>query len=387
MRAFVLKGRGITAYVDKPLPMLEAPHGALLTPVLVSPCTSDVHTVWQGSPKRPNLTLGHECVARVQAVGEAVRDFQSGDLVAVPAITPDWGHPDVQRNPAHAGVNFSAHMLGKSIDGAFQEVFYLPYADQNLAKIPAGVSPEAALMCVDVVTTGFTAVEAAEVKPGDVVVVMGIGAIGLAAVMGAKLHGAARVFAVGSRPENVRLAETLGAEVIDYKRCRCALPEGMHPLANATGSPVVNRVLEETKTKGADAVLICGGGDDALPQAVDMVKYGTGIVANVNYYGADTEVIQEGRIDGILIPKFSIGRGMAGKTLKFALAKGGRARIEYLLGLCEGGRIHPECLITERLTGFDQISQALYDMKARRAIKIAVQVDHGDASSGREASR
>lgn len=374
MKAFVLKGRGSCAYMEKPFPRLRHQHGVILKPVLVSPCTSDVHTVWQGSPKRPDLTLGHECVAEVLRCGKEVKDFRAGDLVAVPAITPDWGHPDVKRNPSHAGCNFSAHMLGKSIDGAFQEAFYLPYADRNLAQIPEGVSMEAALMCVDVVTTGFTAVEEACVKEGDTVVVMGIGAIGLAAIMGAALHGASRIYAVGSRPENVRLAKKLGAEVINYKTCRCVLPAGMHPLANSTGSPVVNQVLKKTKTKGADAVLICGGGDDALPQAVDMVRYGTGIVANVNYYGADPECLADGRLDGIQIPKFSIGRGMAGKTLKFALAKGGRERVEYLLNLCREGRIHPECLITERLEGLDCLEQALLDMKARKAIKIAVYI-------------
>lgn len=371
MKAFVLKSQGQLAYMEKPFPTLAAQHGVLLRPLLVSPCTSDVHTVWQGSPKRPDLTLGHECVAEVLSAGAAVRDFRPGDRVAVPAITPDWSQPDVQINPSHAGHNFSAHMLGKSIDGAFQEAFYLPYADLNLAHIPDDVSSEDALMCTDVVTTGFTAVEEAAVKSGDTVVVMGIGAIGLAAVMGAKLHGAARIFAVGSRTANAEIAVSLGAEVINYHTCTAALPEGMHPLANSTGSPVVNYVLRETATKGADAVLICGGDDLALPQAVDMVRYGTGIVANVMYYGAGTG---ETGFDCIRIPKFSIGRGMAGKTLKFLLAKGGRTRLEYLLGLCQSGAIHPSVFITERYDGLDKAEQALYDMKNRRAIKIAVRI-------------
>ena len=192
MKAFVLKSQGNVGWIDKPEPVLTDPKGALLKPVMVSPCTSDVHTVWQGSPKKPNLTLGHECLARVLEVGAEVRDFQVGELVAVSAITPDWDQPDVMENYAHAGHNFSAHMLGKSIDGAFQEVFYLPHADRNLAHIPAGMPMEDALMCVDVVQTGFTAVEDADVRPGQTVVVMGIGAIGLAAILGCRLRGGRR---------------------------------------------------------------------------------------------------------------------------------------------------------------------------------------------------
>ncbi len=377
MKAFVLHSPGNVGYMDKAFPVLEEEHGAILTPVLVSPCTSDVHTVWQGSSKKPDLTLGHECVARVKAVGRGVRDFRPGELVAVPAITPDWSHPDVSVNYAHAGRNFSAHMLGKSIDGAFQEEFYIPWADRNLARIPEGLSPEDALMCTDVMATGYTAALEGQVSPGQTVVVMGIGAIGLAAIMACDMLGASKVFAIGSRPENVRLAESLGGpsmdvEVLNYKTLSCELPEGMHPLANSTGSSVVNYVLSRTGCHGADAVLICGGDDYAFPQAVDMVKYGTGIVSNVMYYGAAEHV--NGLMDAILIPKFSIGRGMAGKTLKFSLSRGGRDYLEKLMGeLAETGR-HPGVFITKRYDGLEMAEQALYDMKNRAAVKVAVHI-------------
>lgn len=466
MKALVLKGKGNIAYIEKERPTLAAAHGALLKPLLVSPCTSDVHTIWQGSPKRPDLTLGHEVIARVEEVGAEVTDFRVGDVVAVSAITPDWSQPDVEENYAHAGHNFSAHMLGNTIDGAFQELFYLPYADRNLAHIPDGLTLEDALMCVDVLQTGFTAVEEAGVKPGDTVVVMGIGAIGLAAILGAKLAGARTIYAVGSRPENTRIAESMSdinchVEVLNYRHLHCPLPQGMHPLANSTGSPVVNYVLTKTQTKGADKVLICGGDDLAFPQAIDMVKYGTGVVSNVMYYGADLDtqggelktleamnsaetyltstaaaieaeaqaagaqpqaaddinvdrttaaasaagaqptstlgttgsasskptfavpgdvlrkahtVTLNDNIDCIQIPKFSIGRGMAGKTLKFSLSRGGRQNLERVMRIVQESGVHPSIFITEHYDGLDQIAQAIDDMKERKAIKIAVKM-------------
>ena len=479
MKALVLKGKGNIAYIEKARPTLASAHGALLKPLLVSPCTSDVHTIWQGSPKRPDLTLGHEVIARVEEIGAEVTDFYVGDVVAVSAITPDWSQPDVEENYAHAGHNFSAHMLGNTIDGAFQELFYLPYADRNLAHIPDGLTLEDALMCVDVLQTGFTAVEEAGVKPGDTVVVMGIGAIGLAAILGAKLAGARTIYAVGSRPENVRIAELMSdihchVEVLNYRRLHCPLPQGMHPLANSTGSPVVNYVLTKTQTKGADKVLICGGDDLAFPQAIDMVKYGTGVVSNVMYYGADLDtqggelktleamnsaetyltstaaaveaetqaagaqpqaaddinvdsttasasaagtqptstfdstagaqtpvallgsigsasskptfavpgdvlrkahtVKLNDNIDCIQIPKFSIGRGMAGKTLKFSLSRGGRQNLEHVMQIVQESGVHPSIFITEHYDGLDQIAQAIDDMKERKAIKIAVKI-------------
>ncbi len=431
MKALVLKGRGQIAYVEKERPVLAAEHGVLLRPLLVSPCTSDVHTIWQGSPKRPDLTLGHEVIARVEENGAEVRDFRVGDIVAVSAVTPDWSRPEVEENYAHAGHNFSAHMLGNTIDGAFQECFYLPYADRNLAHIPAGMSLEDALMCVDVMQTGFTAVEEAGVKPGDTVVVLGIGAIGLAAIMAAKLAGAARIYAVGSRSENVRIAESMDenagcradeglaaekrataadrcrVEVLNYRTLHWPLPQGLHPLANSTGSAVVNYVLDQTGTKGADCVLLCGGDAWSFPQAIDMVKYGTGVVSNVMYFGADPEV-QDAElavltedaarsalrssdaagagstasaplnhcIDGLLLPKFSIGRGMAGKTLRFSLSRGGRTHLEQVLSLVQAHDLHPSVFITKRYRGLEQIAQAIDDMKERKAIKIAVELPY-----------
>ena len=374
MQALVLKSKRVIEYIDKDEPNLKDKHGALLEPILVSPCTSDVHTIWYGSPKKENLTLGHECIAKIKEIGNDVQDFNVGDIVAVSAITPDWSQPDVHVNPSHAGVNFSAHSLGKSIDGAFQEVFYLPYADKNLAHIPENVSLEQALMCVDVVTTGFTAVEDGKVSKGDTVLVMGIGAIGLSAIMGAELKNAKKIYAIGSRKENVEIAEKLNAEVLNYKTLKCELPDGLHPMANYTNSDIVNYILKETNNKGVDSVLICGGNDNSLSEAIDVVKYGTGIVANVMYYGSNT-VVENGKEDALLIPKFSIGKGMAGKTLKFSLAKGGRERLEELLKLCSKDLIHPEIFITKKYNGLDKIKKAIYDMKERKAIKIAIYIE------------
>ena len=150
MRAFVLKEPGVVGYVDVPEPRLT-PYGAILRPVAVAPCSSDVHTVFGGgSRKAPNLVLGHECVAEVLEVGELVEEFRPGEIVAVPAITPNWRDRGIQeRNFKHASAPFSGHQLGRSQPGVFAEKFLIPDADTTLAKIPAGLSLEQALMCVD----------------------------------------------------------------------------------------------------------------------------------------------------------------------------------------------------------------------------------------------
>lgn len=339
MKAYCLKSPGVVGFCEVPEPVLTS-RGAILTPVLITPCSSDVHTVFGGgSPKAPDLVLGHESVGRIVAVGPEVRDFEVGELVAVPAITPDWRDVDIQNgNYNHAGAHFSGHQLGRSVPGVFAEKYLIADADTTLAKIPESVSLEQALMCIDVVTTGFTGAEAADIKMGDTVVVMGIGPVGLMAVAGAGLLGAARIIAVGSRPQRMELARHYGAtDLLSYK-----------------DTDVVQAVLDMTGQRGADSVIIAGGGDEVFTQAFDMVCYGIGTVSNINYFGGT----------GVLgYPKFSGGRGMAGKTLHTSLAKGGRARIERILRMVSYGRVDPSALVTHRLEGFDSIEKALFMMK------------------------
>ncbi|MEG2021530.1 MAG: zinc-binding dehydrogenase [Oscillospiraceae bacterium] len=353
MRAFVLQEPGKVAWYNAPRPQLT-PYGAILRPIAVTPCSSDVHTVFGGgSPKAPNLILGHECVAQIMETGVEVRDFKCGDIVAVPAITPDWRALSIQEgNDRHAEEHFSGHRLGRTWPGVFAEQFLIPDADTTLAHIPTGVSLEDALMCVDVVTTGFTGAEYANIKIGDTVCVLGIGPIGLMAIEGARHLGAAEIIAVGSRPCCVQLAQKYGAtKIIDYHN-----------------GNIVQQVLAATNGIGADSVIIAGGGDEVFTEAVDMVRYGIGTISNVNYYGGQ---------GSLQFPKFSGGRGMAGKTIHTELAKGGRVRLERLLKMVECKRITPGELVTHHLYGMDNIENALYLMrdKPQDLIKVMVSIN------------
>lgn len=351
MKAFVLKEKNNTVICDMPRPVLSDDYAAILSPIAISPCTSDVNTVYGNGSKKPDdLILGHECIATVVEVGSKVKDFTPGDRVCVPAITPDWSEPGIQEgNLRHAGKAFSGNALGRSKPGVFAEFFEVEDADMNLAKIPDEVSDEAALMVVDMAATGFTGAEAAEIKFGDTVVVMGIGAVGLMAIAASALSGAGKIIAVGSRPASTVLAIEYGAsEVVDYKK-----------------TDIVNYVLEETNGKGADAVIICGGADDAMAKAVEMTKYGTGIIVNLKLFAGDGD---------ISFPKFASGRGMGGKTIKMELCKGGRAWMERLLKLVSEERFDPGLLVTKKFEGFENIADALEMMKNKGddIIKIMV---------------
>lgn len=354
MKAFIFEAPSQLICKEVDRPVLSGPFSAVLSPVVVAPCTSDVHTVFEGGvPKQKNHILGHECVAHVEEVGTAVKDFKVGDIVAVPAITPNWRALAVQEgNDRHAGSPFSGHQLGRTKPGVFAEFFSVDDADTTLAHIPNNVTLEQALMAVDVMTTGLTAVENANIKFGDTVCIFGIGAIGLMSIAGTRLRGAAHIIGVGTREICIKVAQQYGVdEVLSYKQ-----------------GDIVKQILDKTNGIGVDSVIIAGGGDEVFTQAVDIVKYGIGTISNVNYYGGT---------GSLSFPKFSGGRGMAGKTINTNLAKGGRVRIERMLKLISSGRIDPAPLVTHRFYGLQQISDAMLLMKDKPAdlIKAVVYID------------
>lgn len=354
MKAFAHVGPGRFEWIDAPEPILQQPYGAILHPVAVAPCSSDIHTIDGGkAPKVSNLIMGHECVARVEEVGTQTRDFRPGDLVIVPAITPNWRAVAIQDgNFGHADDHFSGHRLGRTWPGVFSDFFGIPDADTTLAHVPEWMTLKQALMCADVMTTGLTGAEHAQIKTGDVVCVMGIGPIGLMAIAGARCMGASRIIAVGSRPQCVQLALHYGAtDIVDYHQ-----------------GDVPQQVLDMTNQIGPDSVILAGGDDRVFSQAVDMVRYGIGTISNINYYGGE---------GGLSYPKFSGGRGMAGKSIHMELARGGRARMERMIAMIQYGRIDPAPLVTHEMHGWSSLTNAIDAMrnKASGAIKVMVRVD------------
>ena len=338
MRGFAMKKIGEIGWVEKEIPQI-GPTDALVRPTAISPCTSDVHTVWSGAiGERTDMILGHEAVGIVEAVGELVKDFKPGDRVVVPAITPDWNSLEAQGGYSmHSGGMLSGWKFSNFKDGVFGEFFHVNDADGNMAHLPDCIDDATGVMLCDMMPTGFHGVELADVQFGDKVLVVGIGPVGLMAVAGAALRGASEIYAVGSRPNCIEIAKEYGAtHIINYRN----------------GS-IEEQVMELTNGKGVDKVFISGGDVDTFETAINVLKPG-GKIGNVNYIG-------EG--DYIKIPRAQWGCGMGHKQIAGGLMPGGRLRMEKLISLIETGRIDPSKLITHRFEGFDKVEEALLMMK------------------------
>ena len=338
MKGYAMLGIGKTGWIEKEVPAC-GPLDAIVKPVAVSPCTSDVHTVWEGAiGDRRDMILGHEAVGEIVEVGSLVKDLKVGEKVIVPAITPDWGSLESQGGYSmHSGGMLAGWKFSNFKDGVFAEFFHVNEADANLARLPEGVEPASAVMLSDMVPTGFHGAELAQVEYGDTVCVIGIGPVGLMSVAASALKGAGRLFAVGSRPNCVEAAKYYGAtDIINYK-----------------DGDIVAQIMDKTHGRGVDKVIVAGGDNDTFIQAVTMLKPG-GRIGNVNYLGSG---------DYVRIPRVEWGCGMGHKTIAGGLMPGGRLRMEKLVSLMQYCRLDTSRLLSDRFKGFEHMEEALMLMK------------------------
>ncbi|MBQ7693652.1 MAG: NAD(P)-dependent alcohol dehydrogenase [Lentisphaeria bacterium] len=352
MKGFAMLGIGKTGWIEKERPAC-GPLDAIVRPIAVAPCTSDVHTVWEGAlGERTDMILGHEACGVVDEVGALVRDFKPGDRVIVSAITPDWGDINAQRGyPMHSTGMLAGWKFSNFKDGVFGEYFHVNEADANLALLPDGMDPGVGVMVCDMMPTGFHAAELADIQFGDDVAVIGIGPVGLMATAGCALRGAARIICVGTRPKCREVAAAYGAtEFVSYR-------EG----------DIADQILQLTSGRGVDKVCIAGGTVDTFEQAVRMLKPG-GIIGAVNYLGSG---------DFIKIPRLAWGCGMSHKSIRCGLMPGGRLRSEKLAAMITAGRIDPGLMLTHKYIGFEHMEEALLIMRSKSPdlIKPVVYID------------
>ena len=335
MKAFVMKGLERVGFLDKPVPK-PGPNDAVIKTTRALICTSDSHTVHGAIGPRENLTLGHEAVGVVHAVGGEVKLFKPGERVLVGAITPDWG--DLASQAGHSsqsGAALGGWKFANIKDGVFAEYFHVNDADANMAHIPPDVTDESAVYCCDMLSTGFMAAENADIPIGGTVAVFALGPVGLMAVAGARLRGAGLVIGIDSVPKRQELARQYGADVIvDHLR--------EHP---------AETILKLTGDRGVDSAIEALGGNESFHNAIVVTKPG-GTISNAGYLGKG---------EFVHIPRLEWGVGMAEKTIRTGLCPGGRLRMERLLRLLQAKRLDPTSMTTHRFP-FSELERAFETM-------------------------
>jgi threonine dehydrogenase-like Zn-dependent dehydrogenase len=258
MRAVTFQAPGEIRVDEKPDPELEGSGDAIVRVEASGICGSDLHIYHGRVQVAPGFTIGHEYVGTVLAVGDEVEGFAEGDRVLGCYCTACGDCFFCNRGDFHkcdSGRVFGHGEVLGSLQGTQADQVLVPNADMTLRKVPDGLSDEVALFAGDVMGTGYHAVEATGIGPGDSVAVLGLGPVGLCAVQSALAAGATSVIAVDSVADRLALAETFGATPVHLTE--------QDPRAV---------VKEATEGRGVDAAIDAVGHPDVLDMACRMTR-------------------------------------------------------------------------------------------------------------------
>ena len=215
MYAVVYHGPGEKAWEEVPKPTLIDDTDAVVRVDAVTICGTDLHILKGDVPAvTPGRILGHEAVGTIESVGSGVKTRKPGDRVLVSCITACGACRYCREGVYGQCLGGGGWILGHKIDGTQAEFVRVPFADTSTYLAPEGVSDEQLLMLADILPTGYeVGVLNGQVRPGDVVAVVGAGPIGLSAIMGARLFNPSHIVAIDLADSRLEAAKQFGADV------------------------------------------------------------------------------------------------------------------------------------------------------------------------------
>jgi 2-desacetyl-2-hydroxyethyl bacteriochlorophyllide A dehydrogenase len=342
MRAVTFQAPGDIRLEERPEPELLAPDDAIVQVEATGVCGSDLH-IYHGRVKiEPGFVIGHEYVGSVIATGDAVTKVDAGDRVLGCFHTACGSCFFCMRGQYHkcdeARVFGHGATLG-SLQGAQAEQVLVPRANLTLRRVPEGMSDDAALFAGDVMGTGYHSIVSSGMQPGDTVVVLGLGPVGLCAAQVARASGAAQVIAVDQVPDRLEVARSFGAQPVHLTEDD---PRGA--VKTATGG------------RGADVVVDAVGHPDALDMACRMARK-SGTVSAIGVYAERCEV----HMGVVWIKALTIRTGHANVI----------AHVDAVLAMMSAGVLDPTPLVSRHMK-LDEAPEAYEAYANREALKIVM---------------
>ncbi|MBI4408866.1 MAG: zinc-binding dehydrogenase [Gemmatimonadetes bacterium] len=276
MKAAVFCGAGKPLRVEEMPTPVPGPGEVLVRVAACGVCHTDLHYIDHGTPtfKAPPLILGHEIAGTVAAAGDGGLGFRAGDPVLVAAVLT-CGRCTLCRSGRE---NICEHgiMLGNHVDGGYAEYVVAPGKD--VFRLPPEIPLLEGAIIADALTTPYHAlVHRARIVPGDWVLVVGCGGIGLNLVQTAAALGA-RVLAVDRLPSKLEWARRLGADVV----------------LNPAETERLDREVRRITDGGADVALEAVGTAATQTLAFNCVRTGGRLV--LVGYSPDTLPLNAGRV-------------------------------------------------------------------------------------------
>ncbi len=268
MKALVYNGPGHRSWTDVADPAIKDPEDVIVRVDAVTICGTDLHILKGDVPEVVSgRILGHEAVGTIVETGAHVHDLAVGQRVLISCISSCGRCRSCKEGRFGLCTGGGGWILGHTIDGTQAELVRVPFADHSVHLLPDEVSNEQALMLADILPTSYeVGVLAGTVSPGDVVVIVGAGPIGLAAILTSRLFSPSQVVVVD-------LAESRRQQAISAGADHAVAPEDAPEIvASLTGS------------RGADVVVEAVGVPDTFELCTTLVRAG-GHVANVGVHG------------------------------------------------------------------------------------------------------
>ncbi len=333
MRGAVLYGPRDVRFEERDTPTIIKPADAIIRVSATCVCGSDLWPYRGVNPIPQPTPMGHEYCGIVEEVGSDVTSVKPGQFVIGSFFASDNTCPH-----CHAGYQSSCQHR-EFIGTAQAPVLRVPLADGTLVATPDVPSNDlvpSLLTLSDVMGTGWFAADAANVKPGSTVAVVGDGAVGLLGVLSAKHMGAERVIAMSRHESRQKLAREFGATDIVTER----------------GDEGVERIKELTNGVGADSVLECVGTQESMMQAIHATRPG----GAVGYVGVPHGIALDG--EKLFYGHVHLHGGPAPV----------RRFLPQLLDLVWSGKINPG-KVFDLILPLDQVAEGYRAMDERRAIK------------------
>jgi threonine dehydrogenase-like Zn-dependent dehydrogenase len=327
--ALTYTGPRILEWREAPSPQLSSDGAALVRPLAVATCDLDALIIEGASPFAPPFPLGHECVAEVVEIGDAVQTVAPGELVSVPfQISCGRCAACLQGRTSNCSeVGFmSTYGFGPAVErwgGFLADAVCVPYADHMLVAVPPGLEPAAVASASDNLSDAWRTVgPTLAQEPGAAVLVVG----GAAA-------GSIGLYAAG-------LAVALGAESVLYVDANAA--------RRATAAALGAQTLAETpKRLGPFPITVDASADpDGLALALRSTAPDGTCTSTAIYFGEQPALpLLEMYTKGIT---FKTGRANA------------RTAMPHVLALASSGALHPE-LVTSRVVAWADAADALLE--------------------------
>ena len=341
MKALVYGGPGQRGWTETADPKILDPRDAIIKVDTVTICGTDLHILGGDVPEvTPGRILGHEAVGTVVDIGMGVTGLAEGDRVLASCISA-CGVCDYCRQASYGQCRGGGGwILGHTIDGVQAEFARLPFADLSTYRLPQSISDETAVLLADILPTSYeVGVLNGQVRPGDTVVIVGAGPIGLAAILTARLYSPAHIIAIDKAESRLAAARAFGADA-------AITPDG-DPLEVVRGM---------TDGLGADVAIEAVGTPATFELCATLVRPG-GRVANVGVHGKPATL----HLEDLWIRNVTITTGLVDTSTTPTLLK-----------MVAAGQIDVSQLVTHRF-GFDEV-MAAYDTFANAAGTGALKV-------------